>query len=185
MCSSRTPSSFARTAVVLSFVLASSLAAAQPAADSAGSPPPPPSGKQSTYANEKERIEALDERYGDAYTDSKGIGMRKAGVILTAIGGAALGVGIPSLAIGAATADSGDTSSAILLGSANYLVIPGIIALSVGIPMLVKGGRRRARYYEWLDEQDSRARMSRRAVRMKPLVAAGRSGWSLGFRVNF
>lgn len=87
MCSSRTPSSFARTAVVLSFVLASSpAAAAPPAGDPAGSPPPPQSGKRSTYANEKERIEALDERYGDAYTDSKGVGMRKAGVILTAIG---------------------------------------------------------------------------------------------------
>jgi len=186
VCSSRTTSSFARSAVVISLVLAAipATSAAQPATDAPEPPALPQSGRQGTYASDKERLEALDERFGDAYTESKGIGMRKAGVILTLVGGAALGVGIPCLAIGAATLDSGDRWSAILLGSANYLVIPGVIALSVGIPMLVKGGRRRARYYEWLEQQDSRSRLSARG-HVRPLVAAGRTGWTLGLRVDF
>lgn len=184
MCSSRTPSPFARSAVVISLALATipATSAAQPATDAPEPPALPP--RQGTYASDKERLEALDERFGDAYAESKGIGMRKAGVILTAVGGAALGVGIPCLAIGVASLDSGDCWSAILLGSANYLVIPGVIALSVGIPMLVKGGRRRARYYEWLEQQDSRSRVSA-GGHVRPLVAAGRTGWTLGLRVDF
>ena len=58
--------------------------------------------------------------------------MHKAGVILTAVGEAALGF--------AADSDDG-YGSAILL-------------------MFVKGNRRRARYHEWLEEQEQHARLT-------------------------
>ena len=175
---------------MLSLVLASTpVSAAQPAAEAIETTPGPRAlpapPRPVAYASDKERLEALDERYGDAYPDSKGVGMRKAGLILTAVGGAALGVGIPCLAVGFATDSDDGYGSAILLGMSSYLVAPGAIALAVGIPMLVKGSRRRARYYEWLDEQDRRARLSRGSWRVRPLLSAGRTGWGLGLRVNF
>ena len=174
MCSSRTPSLFARTAIVISFVLASGPVAAQP------SP-----GRPAAHASDAERLADLDLRYGDAYTESKGVGMRKAGIALTAVGGVALGVGIPSISIGATADDSESLWPAMLLGLSSYLLVPGIVALSVGVPMLVKGNRRRARYHEWLDEQDSRARLARRSARVGPVVAAGRQGWALGLHFSF
>lgn len=184
------PPPFARAAVVLSLVLASTpVSAAQPAAEAVEPTPEPralpPPARQVAYASDRERLQALDERYGDAYPDSKGVGMRKAGLILTAVGAAALGVGIPCLAVGFATDSDDGYGSAILLGLSSYLVAPGAIALAVGVPMLVKGSRRRARYHEWLDEQDRRARLSRGSWRMKPLLSAGRSGWAVGLRVTF
>ena len=98
MCSSRTPSLFARTAIVISFVLASGPVAAQPFP-----------GWPVAHASDVERLEELDLRHGDAYTESKGVGM----------------------------------------------------------------------------QQDSRARLARRSARVRPVVAAGRQGWTLGLRFSF
>lgn len=169
---------------VMSFVLTSTSVAAASSATDASTVTPPPAPRGAAYASERERLSALDERYGDAYPNSKGIAMRKAGVILTAVGGAALGVGIPCMAIGFAADSDDGYGPAILLGLSSYLVVPGAVALAVGIPMLVKGSRRRARYYQWLDEQDQRARLSS-SVRVRPLFSAGRMGWGVGLRLNF
>ena len=183
---SNPPPSFTRSAVVLSLVLTSTPAAAQPGVEPTPDPPRQPlPARPVAYANDVERLQALDARYGDAYSDSKGVGLRKAGVIVTAVGGAALGVGISCLAIGFAADSDDGYGSAILLGLSSYLVVPGAIALAVGVPMLVKGSRRRARYYEWLEEQDQRARLTRGGVRVRPLLSAGRMGWAVGLRVNF
>ena len=185
-----TSSPLTRSAVVLSLVFASTPVSASPSATAtaeAGTDPldRPPPRRELVYSSDRERLEALDERYGDAYPDSKGIGMRKAGLILTVVGGAALGLGIPLLAVGVTHDGDEGYGSAIFLGMSSYLVVPGFIALSVGVPMLVKGGRRRTRYYEWLDQQEHRRNLSFRTWRMKPLFSAGRVGWAVGLSVNF
>lgn len=170
-------------AVVMSFASTSALAATPPPAATAPAATP---ALASRVANdsERERLAALDERYGDAYPGNKGIGMRRAGIALTAVGGAALALGIPLLAV-AFTADSDDGYGPVILGGmSSYLVVPGVVALAVGIPLFVKGNRQRARYFEWLEEQEQRARPSS-GLRVKPLFSIGRLGWGAGLRLHF
>ncbi|MDC0716132.1 hypothetical protein [Nannocystis bainbridge] len=137
----------------------------------------------SAAASVRARYAALEQQFGAAYTEDDGVGLRRAGIALTALGGGALAFGIPFLAVGFGRDDL--PVADVLLGVANYLVVPGVVSIAVGIPLLVKGTRRRDRYRQWLDEQDRQRHLSRTPPRLTPLLRPSRGGLFLGLSLRF
>lgn len=108
----------------------------------------------------------------------KGLGLLISGAVVTGALGIPLSAAGVGLIVAGRAADDGSGASTLVGGAAGtLLLIPGIIALGVGVPMLAVGAVRYKKYRAWKKGQE--------AFLMPHTGRTAHGTWTAGFALHF